>query len=242
MPTVSVQRLADVFVEVADTLVDDFDLVEFLQMVTTRTAELTAASAAGLLLADNHDRLQFMAASDESSRLLELYQVQVHEGPCQDCFVSREPVVNADLTRAGHRWPVFAPQAVERGYRSVHAFPLRWRSTVIGALNMFGEETGQLAPADVHLVQSLADVATIGLLQERAIHEGEVLNEQLTGALESRVLIEQAKGAVAQLQGVSVDDAFLLIRTHARNRGLPLREVAQRAVRDPGAIEVAVRS
>jgi len=236
MPAVAPERLADVFVEVADTLVDDFDLIEFLELVTTRGAELVGAGAAGLLLADHNGQLQFMAGTDEVTRLLELFQVQAREGPCLDCFTSGSPVVNADLSDTGEQWPLFAPRAVDVGFRSVHAIPLRLRGTVIGALNLFSADVGRLRSEDVHVVQALADVATIGLLQERAIHRGEVLAEQLQRALNSRVVIEQAKGAIAQLHGMSVDEAFALLRGYARSRQLRLGDVAQSVVSDPSGI------
>jgi transcriptional regulator with GAF, ATPase, and Fis domain len=236
MPTVSWERLAHVFVEMADTLVDEFDVIEFLQMVTARTAELADVSAVGLLLADHHGQLQFMAASDEETRLLELFQIQHHEGPCLDAFQTRAPVVNADLREATGRWPMFAPRAARSGFRSVHALPLRLRTEVIGALNLFGTETSTFDPADIKVVQALADVATIGLLQERAIRRAEVLAEQLQGALNSRVIIEQAKGALARIHGVSVDDAFERLRAYSRQNGRKLGEVAQAVIADPGSI------
>src|SRR5450755_29492 len=236
MPTVSRERLAEVFVEMADTLVDDFDLIEFLHTVTVRTAELVDVAAVGLLLADHHGQLQVMAASDERTKLLELFQVQNHEGPCLDAFVTRVPVINADLAAAGGQWPLFAPRATQIGFRSVHALPLRLRSTVIGALNLFGADTGGLGPDDVRLVQALADVATIGLLQERTIHRGEVLSEQLQGALNTRVVIEQAKGALARIHGVSVDEAFQRMRSFARNHNRKLTEVANAVVTDPASV------
>jgi GAF domain-containing protein len=234
MTTVSAERLAKVFVEVSDTLVDEFDLIEFLHMLTTRTADLVNATAAGLLLVDQHGRLEFMAASDENTELLELFQVQNREGPCLDAFNTVQPVVNADLTTAADRWPRFAPRATAAGFRSVHAFPLRLRNEVIGALNVFGaDRSSSLDEADVPIVQALADVAAIGLLQERAIHRGEVLTEQLQSALNSRIVIEQAKGAVAQAHGVSVDDAFTLIRGFARRHNRRLGEVARAIVTNP---------
>jgi GAF domain-containing protein len=234
MTTVSAERLAKIFVEVADTLVDEFDLIDFLHMLTARTADLVNATAAGLLLADQRGRLEFMAASDENTALLELFQVQNHEGPCLDAFHTAAPVVNADLRAATARWPRFAPRATSAGFRSVHAFPLRLRSEVIGALNVFGAEAGGgLDDADVLIVQALADVAAIGLLQERAIRRGEILTEQLQGALNSRVVIEQAKGAVAQAYGIGVDEAFRLIRGFARSNNRRLGEVAQAVVSDP---------
>jgi GAF domain-containing protein len=196
---IQAERIAEAFVDVADTLVDEFDLIEFLQTVISHAAELTDAHAAGLLLADHRGRLQLMAASDERAEMVELFQVQAMEGPCQDCYGQGIAVVNADLREASGRWPQFAPLAVEAGYRSVHAFPLRLRHEVIGALNMFGTDAGQLNPDDMRVIQALADVATIGLLQERAIRRAEILAEQLQAALNSRIVIEQAKGALAQI-------------------------------------------
>jgi GAF domain-containing protein len=236
MSTLAADRVAEIFVEFADTLVVEFDLIEFLQMVTSRASELVGSAATGLLLADPQGQLQFMAASDERTELLELFQVQSHEGPCQDCFRLAAPVVNADLRDASERWPQFAPRAVAAGFRSVHAFPMRLRQDVIGALNLFGTDVGRMEPGDVRTVQALADVATIGLLQERAVRRGEVLTEQLQGALNSRVIIEQAKGAIAQMRNCSVDEAFNLLRGHCRNHNLRLSDVARAVVTDPRPI------
>jgi len=227
------ERLAQVFVEVADTLVDEFDLIEFLQLLASRTADLLDASPVGLLLADQKGRLEFMAASEESVASLELFQVQSQEGPCQDAYRTGEAVVNADLQVAADRWPRFAPVAVNAGFRSVHAFPLRLRAERIGAMNVFSKDVGgRLDASDMQIVQALADVASIGLLQERAISRGEQLTEQLQGALNSRIIIEQAKGAVAQHKGVSVDDAFTLIRSYARANNLRLGDVAKTVIAD----------
>jgi transcriptional regulator with GAF, ATPase, and Fis domain len=233
MATVEPQRLAEVFVEAADTLVDDFDVIEFLQMVTFRTSELVAVPAVGLLLDDGRGRLQFLAASDEATRMLELFQIQHNEGPCLDAFSTGAPVVNADLRSAEDRWPTFAPRAAAGGFRSVHALPLRLRSTVLGALNLFGSDVRMLEPADVAIVQALADVATIGLLQQAAIRRGELLTEQLQHALNSRVVIEQAKGVLARVHDVDVDAAFELLRGYARSHNLRLIELARLVVADP---------
>ncbi len=233
MTSIAPERLADVFVEVADTLVTDFDLIEFLQTVTTRAAELVDASAAGLLLGDHRGQLHFMAASDERTKLLELFQVQSREGPCLDAFRDGAPVVNSELDNGSQRWPQFAPRAVAAGFRAVHAFPLRLRGETIGALNLFGTEGGRMEPADVHVIQALADVATIGILQERAVRRAEVVAEQLQGALNSRVAIEQAKGALAQIHGIDVDTAFERLRSYARNHHLRLSELAHTIIDDP---------
>jgi GAF domain-containing protein len=233
---IAAERLAEVFVEVADTLVDEFDLIEFLQMLATHTSDLFDARAAGLLLADHRGRLQVMAASDERSEMLELFQVQAHEGPCQDCFTQGTAVINADLAQASERWPQFAPRAVAAGYRSVHAFPLRLRNETYGALNLFGSDTGQMDDTDIRIVQALADVATIGMLQQRAIQRGDDLSEQLQGALNTRIVIEQAKGMVAEVHGISPDQAFDLLRDYCRQNKLRLSDVAIRVITDRGSV------
>ena len=232
MTTVSEQRLATIFVEVADTLVGGFDLIEFMQMLADRVAGLVEHATVGLLLADEKDRLRFMAASDETTSLLELLQLQWRDGPCLDAFRTAEPVVNADLSAAAPRWPRFAPYATAAGFRSVHAFPLRLRTDVIGAMGVFGTDGAHLDAADAQIMQALADVAAIGLLQERTVHHSKVLTEQLQGALNNRIIIEQAKGAVAQAHDVSVDEAFELIRAYARRSRRRLSDVALRVAAD----------
>ncbi len=233
MTTVSADRLARVFVEVADTLVDEFDLIEFFQTLATHTADLLDASPVGLLIADQRGRLEFMAASDENVKLLELFQAQEQQGPCLDAYRTGTPVANADLRDATSRWPAFAPRAVDAGYRSVHAFPLRLRTEKIGALNVFSSKVGgQLDDTDIQIVQALADIAAIGLLQQRAITRAEILTEQLQGALNSRIVIEQAKGAIAQARGVSVDEAFELIRHYSRVHSRRLSDIAEIIITD----------
>ena len=238
MTTVSAQRLATIFVEVADTLVDEFDLIDFLHMLTDRAASLVDAAAVGIVLADLRGRLEFMAGSNENVKLLELFQLQNHEGPCLEAFRTGHPVINVDLGAAGGRWPRFAPRATALGFQAVHAFPLRLRQQVIGAMNVFGAtKGGDFGDTDVTIMQALADVASIALIQERAIRRGELLTEQLQGALNSRVIIEQAKGAVAQARGVSVDDAFASIRSYARSNNQRLTAVAHAIVANPATAE-----
>jgi len=237
MTAISADRVARVFVEVADTLVDEFDLIEFFHMLTTRTADMLDASPVGLLIADQRGRLEFMAASDESVEHLELFQAQNQEGPCLDAYRQGRPVVNEDLTEAATRWPSFAPMAAAAGFRSVHAFPLRLRADRIGALNVFSASVGgRLEDGDIQVVQALADVAAIGLLQERAIRRGEALTEQLQGALNSRIIVEQAKGALAQARGISVDEAFELLRVHSRNHNQRLVDIARAIVTDRASL------
>jgi transcriptional regulator with GAF, ATPase, and Fis domain len=236
MAKVPAEQLAEVFVEVADTLVDEFDVVEFLHVVAVRTANCGGAPAAGLLLTDERGQLQLMAASDERTHMLELFQIQAKEGPCHDCFDRREAVVNADLLGATEQWPRFVPRALAAGFRSVHAFPLRLRREVIGALNLFGDEPGTMEPDDVRVIQALADVATIGILQERTIRRSEVLTEQLQAALNSRIVVEQAKGALAHIHDETTDQAFNRLRSYARNHGLRLGDLAFAVVHDPASV------
>lgn len=235
MSTISSERLAEAFVHVADTLVDEFDLIDFLASLTAHVAEVSGTAAVGLLLADHRGHLQFMAASEESARLLELFALQNDEGPCRDCYTRGEPVMAADLTLMHRRWPVFTPRALAAGFRSVSAIPMRHHQTVIGTLNLFDRRLDPFTSEDVRVVQALANVATIGILQEKAVRSGEVLTEQLQSALNSRITIEQAKGALAQLRGVDVDTAFGLLRDYCRNNHLKLSDVARLIVSDPSA-------
>lgn len=222
-------QLADVFVEMADTLVDDFDMIDFLHVLTARCVQLLGVSAAGLLLTDQQDALQVVAASSERTRLLELFQLQTDQGPCVDCFRTGQPISVADLPSAG-RWPAFTAAAAEVGFAAVHAVPMRLRTEVIGALNLFDTMPGPLDEGKLRIGQALADVATIGLLQQRAIHRRDTLTEQLQTALESRVLIEQAKGVLAERLHLDMDEAFALLRNAARNNNRRLSDLAQAVV------------
>jgi transcriptional regulator with GAF, ATPase, and Fis domain len=220
------KRLANVFVELADTLVDEFDTVDFLQMLIDRCVELLDVDAAGLMLADQRGSLQLMASTVERARLLELFELQAEEGPCLDSFTTGGPVTNVDLAEAQDRWPRFSPAAVEAGFGGTHALPMRLRRQVIGALNLFTDRQTALDEDAVAIAQAMADVATIGLLHERNLAEQTLLSEQLQTALNSRVLIEQAKGVLAARAGISVADAFTRMRTHARRDGVTLTAVA----------------
>ena len=231
---ISAAQLADFFLEAADTLVDDFDIVDFFQNLTDHAAAVSGAAAVGLVLTDHQGRVRFMAASNESGRMLELFQIQSSEGPCLDCVVTRAPVVNADLAHASDRWPRFAPRAIAAGIQSVHAFPMRLRDQVIGALNLFGQADAHFEPDDVRVIQALADVATIAVLQERSVARAEALAEQLQGALNSRIAIEQAKGALARAKGISPEAAFGLLRAEARSNRRRLLEVAESVLAELG--------
>jgi GAF domain-containing protein len=222
-------HLADVFVEMADTLVADFDVIDFLHVLTERCVELLGVSAAGLLLTDERDTLQVVAASSERTRLLELFQLQTDQGPCVDCFRTGRPVSVTDLPTAG-RWPRFTAAAAEVGFAAVHALPMRLRAEVIGALNLFDTGPSTLDESKLRIGQALADVATIGLLQQRAIHRRDTLTEQLQTALNSRILIEQAKGVLAERLHIDMADAFTVLRNHARSHNRRLSDLAQAVV------------
>lgn len=219
--------LARTFVELADTLVDAFDVVDLLTLLVDRCVEVLDVSAAGLMLAAPEGDLRLAASSSETMRLVELFELQSQEGPCLDCFRTGEPVLNEDLTTADASWPRLAPVALDAGFRSVHALPMRLRGNIIGALNLFRSGQGPFEPADVLLGQALADIATIAILQHRATLEAQVLADQLHVALNSRIVIEQAKGMLAERAGLDMDQSFSQLRGHARNHNLRLVDVAQ---------------
>jgi transcriptional regulator with GAF, ATPase, and Fis domain len=221
------ELLSETFVELTDTMVADFDVIDFLHVLTDRSVKLLDVSAAGLLLADPRGDLRVVAASSEAARLLELFQLQNDQGPCLDCFRAGQPVSAADLNAEAQRWPRFAAAARQAGFGAVQALPMRLRDQVIGALNLFRASAGAFDPADVHLGQALADVATISLLHERSLRHSDILNEQLQSALNSRVVIEQAKGKLAERLGLDMEQAFALLRDYARNHNLRLAGLAQ---------------
>lgn len=220
------ERLAQTFVELADTLVDEFDLVEFLHLLVDRCVELLDVSAAGLMLADFRGRLQVMASSSENIRLLELFQLQNDDGPCLDCYRTGRPVKHPDLASADDWWPRFAPAAAQAGFRTVHALPMRLRTEILGAFNLFHTDAHQLDSSVTRIGQALVDVATIGLIHERSLRDHETLIDQLQTALNSRVIVEQAKGILAERRGIDPGDAFTLLRNYARNHGQRLTELA----------------
>ena len=182
--------------------------------------------AAGNMLANPEGELRVMASSSEAMRVLELFEVQAQEGPCLDSYRTGQPVVNQDLATVNGRWTLFAVEALEAGFHSVHALPMRLRGTIIGALNLFRTDQGEMKQSDVDAAQALADVATIGILQHRGSVEAQVINEQLNQALNSRIVIEQAKGMVAEREGLDMEQAFARLRNHARNHNIRLVDLA----------------
>jgi GAF domain-containing protein len=227
---------ASTFVTLIDTLVDEFDVIDVLTVLASRSVELLGAAAAGILLADSSGELRVMAASSEQIALLELFQIQNEQGPCMDSYRTGEVVANADL-RSGSQWPQFAVESIAAGYPSVCAVPLRLRSVILGCLNLFMSAPEPLAPADVHLAQSLADVASIAIVQDQAARDAASREGRLQHALNSRIAIEQAKGMLAEHLSVDMDGAFALLRTFARDHNRGLTEVAESLV--GGALAIA---
>ncbi len=221
------QRLVRTFVELADTLVKDFDVVDFLSTLAQRCAELLDAAEAGIMLASPEGRLRVVASSSQRARILELFEIQNQEGPCLESFRSGKPSVADDLETEFERWPMFAPEAIRAGYRSVHALALRCQNQIIGALNLFGTTPGAFSAEDLISAQAMADVATIGILQQRALSEARILAEQLQSALNSGVVIEQAKGVLAERAQIDVGEALSFLRHYARSNHLRLRDVAE---------------
>lgn len=222
--------LAKAFVELADSLVADFDVVDLLTVLVDRCVDVLDVGAAGLMLATPDGDLRVMASTSDTVRVLEQFELQLQEGPCLDCYRTGQPVVNQDLTVVNGRWPHFAPEALQAGFRAVHALPMRVRGQVIGALNLFHTDPGEMRQSDVEAAQALADVATIAILSNRASREAQIVNEQLTHALNSRIAIEQAKGMIAERLGLDMDGAFKVLRNHARNHNLKLAHVSEEIV------------
>jgi transcriptional regulator with GAF, ATPase, and Fis domain len=234
------QRIVETFVELADTIVEDFDVVEFLHRLAGHCVELLDCAEAGLLLADATGALRVMASSSERSDALDLLQSQNEEGPCFECYTRGRPVFSDDLKAETGRWPRFAPAAVQTGFHSVQAVPMRVRGETVGALNLFRAGAGRIAERDALLGQGMADIAAIALLQERAVRESRGVVAQLQGALSSRVVIEQAKGIVGERLHIGVDGAFARLRTHARDHNRRLSDIARELVN--GRLDAAALS
>jgi transcriptional regulator with GAF, ATPase, and Fis domain len=222
--------LAETFVAFAETLVNDFDVVDFLSVLANRCVELFDAGDAGIMLADPSGHLQVTASSSHQMRLLELFELQHDEGPCPEAYHAGRPVEVNDLRTATNRWPTFAPEAISAGFLSVFAFPMRLREKTIGALNLIRPTAGLLPKGEAAAAQALADVATIGLLHHRAAKETTLLSEQLQYALNSRIVIEQAKGFVAYQLDLDTDAAFSALRGYSRNHNRQLIEVADAVI------------
>jgi GAF domain-containing protein len=224
------RELLQTFVRLADTLVDDYDVVDLLQMLVDACRDLLDTTAAGILLADSRGELEVVASTSEASLLVELMQLSAEAGPCIESFRSGRRISVPDIEHTDDAWLQFRGAALSHGFRSMDALPLRLRDMTIGTLNLMREAPGAAAEDDIMAAQAFADVATIGILHERSVRESSVLSEQLQAALNSRIIIEQAKGVVSHTRGVSIDEAFLLIRQYARSHSMGLSVVAARLV------------
>ena len=226
-------READVvksLVEMADTLVDDYDVVDLLTGLADRCVSLLGVSAAGVMLASPAGSLGLVASSSEAMRLLELFELEARGGPCLDAFRTGEPAGDENLQAGAGRWPSFSAAALQAGFRSVLALPLRLREVILGALNLFSVTQAPVAEADVIVARAFADLAALSIVQHRASAEAQRLNEQLSAALTSRVVIEQAKGVISERAGVNLAEAFSRLRAYARNGNHRLTDVAQAAI------------
>ncbi|CAN5682696.1 GAF and ANTAR domain-containing protein [soil metagenome] len=228
------ERLAHAFVGLADTLVADYDVVELAQQLVDNSMTLLPVAAGGIVIGDAMGALHVFASSSEQTRLLELLQVEADMGPCLQAYRTAQAVLVDDLTVAPERWPAFAERAAEYDFRSVTALPLRLRDERVGALNLFRTEIGALTATDIAVGQALADVATIGILHQRIVTRSELVNQQLQTALNTRVVIEQAKGALAERGAIDMDHAFTLLRNHARRTQQRLADVARAVVEGQG--------
>jgi GAF domain-containing protein len=235
-------RLNAAFVKLADTLTDDYDVVDLLHTLVAESTAILDTHAGGLMLAGNDGKLQLVASTSAKADLVEMMQLNSGKGPCVDCFTSGEPVGVADIENAREDWPEFRAEALKQGFRSLYATPMRLRGEVIGTMNLMCTRVGILNSPDAEAAQALTDVATIGILQERVIHERGIVAEQLQRALDSRILIEQAKGVLSEIGGVSVDQAFENMRTYARSNNLRLHDVAQRVVDRSITLPTSVRT
>ena len=222
--------LVATLVELADNLVDNYDVIDILTVMSDRCVEAIGVDAAGVMLALPGGELQFVASSSESMRVLELFQIQVNEGPCVDCYSGGIAVIEPALSEPDERWPRFTPRALAQGFHSVHCLPMRLRGRTIGALNLFRSSEGALDESDIVVAQGLADVATIAILQHQTSLNSKMLTDQLSNALNSRIIIEQAKGMISQATACDMDQAFVWLRAHARNHNERLTDVAARIV------------
>ncbi|ALG06288.1 GAF and ANTAR domain-containing protein [Kibdelosporangium phytohabitans] len=224
------QRVSRTFVALADTLVTDFDIADVLHMLVERVVELLAVSAAGVMLVAADGGLEVMASSSQRAELLELFAAQTEDGPCVDCARTGSPVICTDIESHRQRWPRFTAAAHECGFRAVHAVPMRLRDQTVGVLALLNTEPGALPDDDLQLGQALADIATIAILQHRAIEHSELVAGQLQNALDTRIVIEQAKAILAERGGVSPDEAFGRLRAYARSHNQRMTDLARTVI------------
>jgi transcriptional regulator with GAF, ATPase, and Fis domain len=223
-------ELLRAFAGFADTLVASYDVVDLLQRLVDTCSDLLEVTASGVLLADETGDLDLLASTSEASRLVEVIQLGAFSGPCIESFTTGQIVSLPDIALSPPRWDRFREKALGQGFESIYAIPLRLREKTIGTLNLLSDTKGELPEDDLIAAQAFADVATIGILHQRTLHESETIREQLQTALNSRITIEQAKGVIAQLHHVSIDEAFTVIREYARSHQQGITTVADAIV------------
>ncbi len=226
------KELVETFVELADTMVTGYDVVDLLHRLVTRCARTLNVAGVGILIPDADGTLEVVASTSERSQLISLLQLSEEQGPCLDAYHSGEQVTVLDIAGIRERWPRFASAAGELGYRWMHAIPLRLREDVIGSLNLFGDQRGALSSEDAMAARGLADIATIGILHERSFREADLARQQLQHALDSRVVIEQAKGILSHVHNIDMDAAFQQLRQRARSNQQKLSDVARQVIED----------
>ncbi|MBW3606225.1 MAG: GAF and ANTAR domain-containing protein [Actinobacteria bacterium] len=219
----------------AETLVRRYDLDEVLSDLAGELKRVLDVAGAGVMLADENNDLRFVSSSDEVLTRLEDLQIELGEGPCLRAYRTAAPVIATDL-HDDERFPNFGPRAVESGMVAVFSYPLQYEEQVFGALNLYRREPGTLDEQQQDLGAAFSDISTLYLMHGSDDERREQVNRQLQGALDSRVIIEQAKGFVAASCGLAISDAFEVIRRYARGNGRKLREVASQIVQ--GHLEV----
>jgi GAF domain-containing protein len=233
------ERINQAFVKVADTLMDSYDVVDLLSTLVNECASLLGAQGGGILIANSLGELELIASTSEAAEFVEVMQLAAGAGPCVDCYISGTAVSVTDIEASGGIWPQFQGAALQRGFHSLHATPMRVRGQVIGTMNLLSTATGALSDRDAALAQALADVAVIGILQERSLRDANIVTEQLHLALDTRIMIEQAKGVLAHTLTMEMDEAFNTLRAYARLHQLQLRDVAHGVInRSIGAKDI----
>ncbi|POH66023.1 MULTISPECIES: GAF and ANTAR domain-containing protein [Cryobacterium] len=227
------ESFVEVFVAIADTVQTGHDVIDTMDVLVRGCTMFTAAIAAGILLADSSDVLHVAASSSERASDVEEEQLGAHEGPCLDAYRSGATIEVPSIADARGTWPAFSDIAEARGYRAVHSVPIRFGSQRLGAMNLFLAEPGRLSGRDAELAEAMALYAANSVEQHRKLHSHIAVRDQMKVMLEDRVLIEQAKGTLAQRYGVPMDDAFGLLRAEARRMHASLRDTAAKIVVRP---------
>jgi GAF domain-containing protein len=220
--------LGQVMVSLVDQLVTDFDFVDLAHSLTQAVIDLVGADAAGVMVVDRSKVLRVIAASDEDTHVLEVFEIQSRQGPCYEAWLNKSALFEADIA-AVERWPSFSQQAANLGYVMTAAVPLRLSGEVFGALNIFWS-AGPLPEDFMQSLQALADLAAVGLGQQVALMDPQQLATQIDRAMRSRVAIEQAKGMLAVQADVNMDQAFSLMTHYGERHGMFMSEIATRVL------------